>query len=270
MISRGRLGFSLLEAIFASFLLLTSLALSVYLLNASLHAEANNERRILAALVAESALEEIRAASNTNFEGLGGLYDGREWTFEAFPDHRIRARVRWVDLPVPCTELEQQYPVTVNAALAGEPNFTFEPVVFRRSLWQVDLNVRWSTMSSDQVQLTGHIADWRDAGTLTIRLTPNPGGTPFKVAPNGTVDFAAELRRNGQAVEDSMLTWYIEPLTGFGSVARISRDGNSCTYRNAYINYDGTIAYAPGSCFLVVRGVYQGQEVLRKVEIVNE
>ena len=69
-----------MEAVFASFLLITSILISVFVFDSSLQAEANNEQRITAAMVAESALEEIRSYANTDFEGTRSAYNGRTWT----------------------------------------------------------------------------------------------------------------------------------------------------------------------------------------------
>ena len=55
-----------MEAILASFMLLTAIIMSVAVFDSSLQAEASNERRIIASMVAESALAELRDAVNTN------------------------------------------------------------------------------------------------------------------------------------------------------------------------------------------------------------
>ena len=46
-----------MEAILASFMLLTAIIMSVAVFDSSLQAEASNERRIIASMVAESALD---------------------------------------------------------------------------------------------------------------------------------------------------------------------------------------------------------------------
>ena len=59
MPSRANRGFSLLEAIFASFLMLTSIAIATFLVTTSMRASANNEKKIVASMVAESAMEDV-------------------------------------------------------------------------------------------------------------------------------------------------------------------------------------------------------------------
>ncbi len=261
-VRRRRLAFSLIEAVFASFLLLTALAMSVYLLNASLRSEANNERRILATLVAESALEEVRATANLGFDSLGEIYSDRTWSYDAYPDHEIRVRARWSDLFVPCSELESQYPY------APDSSTIFEPVKFQRSIWKVQVDVRWSSLTSDRVTLVSHVADWRPAGDVRVRIAPRSG--PFEIAQGGTREFRATVTRNGAPLKDIVLNWYVEPIDGYGSVSEVSRTGDRCVYRNIYRNYDGSLDYAPGRCDLVVRGVFQGVEISDSVRIVNQ
>lgn len=90
---RASRGFSLMEALLATFVLLTSLLLSIYVFHSSLRAEASNEKRVVAAAVAESALAEVREAAGTNFRGLIGAYDGMEWSLPAEPDFKIHCQV---------------------------------------------------------------------------------------------------------------------------------------------------------------------------------
>lgn len=257
-----------MEAVFASFLLITSILISVFVFDSSLQAEANNEQRITAAMVAESALEEIRSYANTDFESTQSAYDGRSWTLPNYQTYEITARVKPQELAIPCTELETQYPDT--------PTFpTPERKILDNSVWNCEVAVKWSR-GRDELRMVRYMANTTPATNFLVMIEP-PGGTSidgttsgtFNVGPNGTKDFHARAFVDGREVEDVQFTWYVEPLDGFGSIYRVSRDGTTCRYKNAYRNYDGSIKRAPGLCDVVVRAVFQGVEAKRKVRINN-
>jgi len=257
-----------MEAVFASFLLITSILISVYVFDSSLRAEANNEQRITAAIVAESALEEIRSFANKNFPGTRSTYHGRNWTLPHYSVYQISAKVEPMELPLPCTELETQYPEV-------DPPFpTPERRVLAESVLKCEVAVRWSR-GRDELRMVRYVANFTRASNFQVVI--NPSGTEidpitsgtFDVAPWGTKDFSAKAYVNGVEVDDIQFSWYVEPLNGFGSIYRESRDGKTCRYRNAYRNYDGTYKRSAGLCDVVVRAVYQGTEAKRKVRIKN-
>ena len=242
-------GFSLMEAIFASFLLLTAVALATFLVSTSMRASTNNERKIVASMVAESAMEEIRASSNEHYSSLSGLYDGKVWDYPEFEGYSITSRVAWEPLNVPCSSLESQY---VESAAFPSPSRT----VFTQSLWKVQVEVSWSGSPLDRVRLLSHIADWNPVGHLTLHVTPGGGELPK----DGEMEFSAEARNNGVVLKDLVLSWYVEPLDGYGTIVNVSRDGSRCRFKNVYRNYDGSYTHAPGRCNVVVRATYQGRE----------
>ncbi|MCA9778600.1 MAG: hypothetical protein KC800_17855, partial [Candidatus Eremiobacteraeota bacterium] len=106
---RNSRGFNLVEAILASFMMLTAIIMSVSVFDSSLQAEAGNERRVIASIVAESALAELRDAVNTNMVAAKSTYDGRTWTLPDYSGFQITCRVTDAELAVPCTVLETQY-----------------------------------------------------------------------------------------------------------------------------------------------------------------
>ena len=260
-----------MEAVFASFLLLTSILLSVQLFDSSLQAEANNEQRTVAALVAESALDEIRAEATRDFSSLRTRFDGRTYTLGGYPDFRIAAQVNTMALAAPCSELESQY--RNPAAPFPQPR----PRFLEDSVWEVQLNITWPRSGRDGITVVEYFADLKKVTAFEVRITP-PGGTSinsvttgtFSIARNGTRDFEASATADGVPVRDVQYSWYVEPLDGFGSVNRVSRDGTQCRYKNAYRNFNNAIRHSPGQCDLVVRAVYQGIEAVRKVRIANQ
>lgn len=258
-----------MEAIFASFLLITSILIGVLVFDASLQAEASNEQRTMAALVAENALEEVRSAANQRFTNLKAEYDGKTWTLPGYSEFAIKAKVDEQLLPIPCTELENQYPL--NPAFPAPERRTMKD-----SAWRCEVSVDWSRGQGESVTIVQYMANLNQVTTFELQIQPGGGnriddlttGT-FPVARNGTLDFSVTATADGAPVSDVQFTWYVEPLDGFGSVYRVSREGDLCRYKNYYRNYDGTIRFGPGLCDLVVRGVYQGIEAKRKVRINN-
>jgi hypothetical protein len=262
-------GFSLMEAVFASFLLITSILISVLVFDSSLQAEANNEQRIMAAIVAESALEEVRSYANIDFPGTQDAYDGRKWTLPNYTQFKVEAQVGPQELAIPCTELETQYP--------DAPTF---PTPERRSLsnsvWRCEVAVEWSR-GSEKLRMVRYLANLSQVNNFEVVITPQGGSAidaitsgTFNVQQNRTKDFKAEAFADGKRVDDVQFSWFVEPLDGFGSIYRVSRDGKDCRYKNSYRNYDGTTKHGPGFCDVVVRAVYQGVESKRKVRINNE
>lgn len=258
-----------MEAVFASFLLITSILISVFVFDSSLQAEANNDQRIMAAIVAESALQEIRSYANFDFHGTKDAYNGRKWTLPSYGEFKIEAEVEAQELPIPCTELETQYPET--------PEFPKpERRILANSVWKCEVAVDWSR-GRDQLRMVQYMANLSQVDDFEVRITPKGGTTidpittgTFTVPQDETKDFSAEAFADGEEVEDVQFAWFVEPLDGFGSIFRVSRDGKECRYKNVYRNYDGAIKHGPGYCDVVVRAIYQGVEAKRKVRIYNE
>jgi hypothetical protein len=238
--------------------MLTSIAIATYLVTSSMRASANNEKKILASMVAESAMEEIRAAANDSYGNLADLYEGKTWTYPAYADFSVVSKVAWERVYVPCSSLESQYPAT---SVFPEPG----QATFDQSLWKVQVTVSWSPSPFDRVRLVSHVADWRPVGALTVEISPSGG----ELARDGVMTFTGVARNNGVEVPDLVLSWYTEPLDGYGTVVNVSRDGANCQYKNVYRNYDGSYTHAPGLCDLVVRANYQGRQAETRVRINN-
>lgn len=260
-------GFSLVEAIIASFLLLTSIAISVHLFDDSLQAEASSEQRIVAALVAESALAEVRREASRDFSGLASRYDGQTWSLPDYPNFQIRTSLTLAELAVPCTELETQYS---RSAAFPEPQGRY----LSSSAAKVDVEVTWEDGGSQSVVITELVANSSRAGDFRLELLLDDGSvandtTVVNVAKGALADFSVRAVAGGQEVGDIQFGWHVKPLTGFGSIHRVSRDGQFCQYRNAFRNFDDTLKYAPGASLVVVRARYQGREATAEVRVSN-
>lgn len=256
-----------MEAILASFLLLTAVLMSASVFDSSLQAEASNEKRIMAALVAETALAEIRQAGNNNFNQVESLFDGRTWSVPEYSGFEISSRIAPAEIAVPCTVLESQYdkdaefPAPAGRYLSG-------------STLKADVEVSWQDAGGQSVKITEYIANFGAATDFTVQiLLPGggvaSGGTVIAVPKNELRDFSARAMSDGQVLEDIQFSWHVQALTGHGSINTVSRDGKECEYINAYRNFDNTTKFAPGTCDLVLQATFQGREAGAKVRIEN-
>ena len=267
MLSRHNLtGFSLIEAVMATFLLLSAVLLGAYVFHSGLRAEASNERRVVASMVAESAMAEIRESANRNFQGLVTGPGERTWSPTEEPEMKVTMRVRPVSLALVCQELESQYP-RANRFPAPAPRLLSESVV------EVEIAVSWSDSTQQSIRLVETITNLRTAEEFTVQLLGASGNglaESMALSKGGTVDFTAQATADGQPVKDIQFTWYVQPLIGFGSLTAVSRDGSRCTYINAYRNYNDDLRYAPGACYLMLKASYQGRESTARIRIDNE
>lgn len=244
--------------------------MSVSLFDSTLQAESNNEQRLTAALIAESAIDEVRAAATRNFSTTVTSYDGRTWNLSGYPGFQIETKVSNFDLPVPCSELESQYLPT---AVYPAPSRRY----LTSSVLKVVCTVSWGSRSFEQISVNSLVADTSPVANFRIVLDP-PGAVDidpetrgtFPATKNQTLRFTAVAYNGSRRIDDIVLKWSVEPVLGLGSVQYASRDGKTCTYKNVYRNYNGQKRYAPGTCKLVVRGEFQGVEAVRKVMIDNE
>lgn len=265
--SSRRSGFSLIEAVLSTFLLLTAVLLSIYVFHSSLRAEVSNEKRVRAAMVAESALAEIRQAAARDFRGFVEAYDGRSWVSEQDPDFSLSVRARPAGLGLACLELESQYPLG-NVFPAAEAR------ILERSAADVEIRVEWADPASQGITLSERVANMSAAEEFVIEVLDESGSAPapasMTLAPGAKAGFRARALADDQLVEDIQFTWFVQPVIGFGSLSAVSRDGLRCVYQNAYRNYNDTLQYAPGACYLTVKATYQGREALARVLIENE
>ena len=262
-------GFSLVEAVIASFLLLGAVLMSVSLFDGTLQAEVGNEKRVLAALAAETVMADIRQTADTDFESVLTSFDGHTHTLPDYPGFQIRSRVERNRLANPCTPLEAgQY---TDADLFPAPEGRF----LRRSAYKAQVDVTWDDRGNQGVSLTENIFNFTPSIDFSVVITHNdnvPVGDSELVSltPRDIRQFRVSATADGQEIRDLQFTWYVQPLTGTGSIHRVSRDGRRCQYLNGYRTFNGNVHDAPGVCNLVVEATFQGIRAVDTVEITNE
>lgn len=245
--SRSVFGFSLVEAIIAAFLLLTSLLVVAALVDSSLQTQAKAEQYLIASTVASTELDKLRGYSERfGVEHLDG-FDGQSFPSEADAAFQATLTVSPYALAVPNSSLEAEF--------AEESR-----KMFRHSARFVQVRVAWSEDPTDHVLLSSMVSDWREQD---LSITVEAEG-PIEVEPHGTL----KLKASSGNLKDVVYTWYTEPLVGLGSLQDVARDGQSATYVNRYRTPANRYVIYPGSCRVVVRAKYRN--VVKTQEIVVE
>lgn len=256
---RDEYGHSLLEVLFASFLLITALALTVFLINQSFQSEADSGVRAQALYEAENVLEQIRAAAKDDFQTGFAAVDGRVWP-TTLSGYSIESRANWVTLDVPCSELESQYDPGIEL-----PNLSKK--ILTKSTWKAEVEVRRKDSGKSLLTLTTLIADLAPE-TFDLRLLAPDGTT---AVPDGELEFRAiAYDSENRVIEDLIITWYVEPINSFGSIHLMRRDGWECVYKNSYKDYGNRSVTTPGLCRIVARGEYKGRVQYAIQEITNQ
>ena len=167
-------------------------------------------------------------------------------------------------LATACTELESQYKA---AAKFPEPTGKF----LEDSGVKATVKVSWTDPVPQSIEVSEQIVSLREVENFRLSVTSDGGSTGglMVVRKDGTLNFNVEAMANGRPVTDLQYTWFVEPLSGFGSVDRVSRDGYECRYINAYQNYKNQRQYAFGHCYLSVQAVYQGKTAKTRIRINN-
>lgn len=241
----SRRGFTLVEAIIAAFLLLTSLLVVAALVDTSLRSQAKAEQYMMASMVATNELEKLRAyADRFGMRELDG-FDGQQFASESDPELQVRLSVKPYELHLPNSSLESGVP--------AEQRKTFQD-----SARQVAVSVGWSASPDDTVSVASLISDWRPAEFEVVVTADGPS----EVGRDGTV----KLKATAGDIPDIVYTWYTEPLDGLGSIKEVARDGQTATYVYRYRTPAGRFEYYPGQCRVVVRAQYR--DVVKTGELV--
>lgn len=238
-----RRGYTLIEAIIASFLLVAAFLLVSRLFHAGLQYTSRVEKRALAAHLADKRMQEVRAWSKRH-ESWVGLPTGND---PAHPNFTIQVSLDPLELQSPSRQLELAHPAGDRRSMASAAR-------------QVTVEVTWD---SERLRLTSLLADrfrgWRSANPIVVS-----GSIPPQVGPGDTVEFSARgFDAAGRAIEDLFFSWYVEPRqfpnAAVGTV-EASRDGRTAEFRNQIQLLNGTVASRNGVCRVAVRAVYGGQE----------
>ncbi len=252
-----RTGFSLIEAILASFLLVGAFFIVSRLFQTGLQYSNKVERRLTAVHLAEKRMLDLREWARDQ-GAWNGFPDGPD---ADFPTYDIKVTIDPIDLLSPGRELESLYP--------GDRRVM--STVARRAT----VLVSWAP--AGQYRLTAYIA--KAAGTWRanqpIVVTRKGGGV---VGPNEFVEFTAQaFDSEGKELKDIFFHWTVEPVyAGNPTTATVSskapsgrRDGRKAVFENKVRRRNGSYVATNGDCRVVAFARYHGETARGVSETLN-
>lgn len=231
-----RAAFSLVEAVIASFLLLTSLLVVAALVDSSLRTQAKAEQYLVASTIASNELDKLRGyATRYGMRQLDGFHS-QKFPSESDSSYQVSLSVVPHNLVLPNSSLELSVPDSAKK-------------VFRNSARFIKVSVAWSETPGDSVDITSLVSDWQGRD---FEVKVNAEG-PKEVEANKTLP----LKATSGDIDDLVYTWYVEPLTGLGSIQEVSRDGQKALYANQYRTPANRYITYPGECRVVARAKFR-------------
>jgi len=233
-------GFSLVESLFASSILLVAMLILFQLFHVGMRYFSWVERRALATAVAERRLAELRNWSRTqnNWSGYPVGPDPLE------PDFQISVSLSDYPLLTPSREIESNFST---------------PRRMDQSARMARVRVIWDRGHVDlHSLLVDRFRGWRNLNPIAISAT-----IPGTVTATSTLTLSATgFDSSAQPIDDLCFSWYVEgvpPNAAQGTIAA-SRDGRTATFSNRAQRADGSYAPSSGQCRIKVRAIYDGQE----------
>lgn len=238
--SLKKAGFSLVESLLASSVLLVAMLILFQLFHVGMRYFSWVERRALATAVAERRLAELRNWSRTQNGWIG--YPAGPDPLE--PDFQISVTLSNYPLLTPCRELESNFADTRQ---------------MNQSARLARVRVLWNRGRIDlHTLLVDRFRGWRNPNPIEIVAT-----IPGAVTVTSPLSLTARgFDSGGQAIADLCFSWYVEgvpPAAALGTIVP-SRDGRSATFTNQSQRSDGSYAASTGQCKIKVRAIYDGQE----------
>lgn len=236
MLSPNKHAFSLVEAIIAAFLLLTSLLVVAALVDSSLRTQAKAEQYLMASLIAGNEMGKLRGYGERY--GMRPLdnFDGQSFVSEMDSGFEVRLKVKPSILYLPNSSLEADLPPAERKA-------------FEDSARQVAVSVAWSPDPADSVKVVTLMTDWHSAD-FEVEVSTDDS---IDVRPGESI----ALKATAGDIPDIVYSWYTEPLVGLGSIKETARDGQTATYVNRYRTPAGRYETYLGECRIVVRAQYR-------------
>ncbi|MBN9415494.1 hypothetical protein ABS71_14175 [bacterium SCN 62-11] len=260
---RGRVrGLTLLESVFASFLLLWAILIVVRLFHSGIGYTSRSLDQETAVLLAEQHLERMRLWSETvsggvyNYDQLTSLavYNGTPIAGD-LPGFTLTTRVMARELYSGCSQIELSRPA--------------DRRVLTDSACTVQVDVKWAG-DSRKLRLCTLLA--RPALTFPIPAASPTLPTGVTISPpadnpvphlGSTTLQAGALDRNGSPIRDLFYDWELVPISGAATLEQ-SRSGASARLYNWVYLPDGSRASTGGDVTIRVTARYHGQTVFEE------
>lgn len=266
-------GLSLLEAIIASFLLVSAFLVVINLFHAGLGHSVNVEKEQAACLLANRYLEGMRLWSESlsgtayNYETLAAVYDGRSETIDDYTRFQVNTRVTAVTLYSACSNFES----TVGALnlTTNFPMGTRQLPAANNSTQSVRVSVSWDGAGQPLVlntYLCRPIPNPRAVNPVVVSVqasTPYVAGSgtllPHGDTGNGLNLTATAFDGNNNPLRDIFFEWTVVPTSGDASLLQ-SRDGSVANLTNV-IRPSGTPKFTGGRVTVVAQAKIHGVNV---------
>lgn len=240
MVGISRRGYTLTEAVIASFVLVTALLVVSRLFHASLQYSAWVESKAVATYLAENRMDELRQWARTQTD-WSSPPSGPEPEFSKFS---MSVTLEPIELASPSTELETGY----------APDQRLMPASLRKAV----VEVSWDDNSVRLVSLLRAPAiGWRAANSVVV-----DGTIPGIVNAGTVVELnATGYDSSGRPIDDLFFTWAVEPVFPGAASGTVTpaRDGRTAQFRNQLPSASGPSPNS-GRCRVVATAVYGGEE----------
>lgn len=235
-------GYTLIEAIIASFVLVAAFFMVSTLFQAGLRYTTRVEKRVVATQLAENRLGALREWARTQND-WSGFPSGND---PDFPGYSISVSLQDQPLFAPGSELELAHPA--------------QPRRMSNTAKQAIIEVRWDSTGRYVLStlLTDRFRGWRVSNPIVVS-----GSVPPIVNPTNPVTFTAVgYDADGREIKDLFFDWYVEPVFPNATKGTIepTRDGRSATFTNELQKPNGVKVATSGTCRVAARARYGGQE----------
>jgi hypothetical protein len=250
-VARRSRGVSLAETIIACFVLTFAMLVSAALFHTALQHSVRIDRKQQAARISEQKVEELRSWSRANHGTNGELNFTQGWNaFEGTqtdpdnPGYEISTEIDSYDLFSPASEFER-----INFAAMEDENIPDDSEQQRRlddSAYLATITVSWGSSVTERIVTRTIFADpVRDHGwdaeeadkaiSLEFRTSGSWGNSPpVFLGANDSFNARAFVEdKNGERVENAVITWYVDPdSTGNGTIVSQPNRPERATFTN--------------------------------------
>jgi type II secretory pathway pseudopilin PulG len=253
MISRpARIGshraFSLMELVFAAFIMLTGFTLVATLVQQSLGHQATVEENIRAANFANNVLADIRREASDY-----AFFKNDDWSSFALikdplaSDLEARVTVEPADLAAPCTNLEERWPPGERRLMVGTMKTA---------------TIKIFNQTGEIFSLGAYIPapEGRVRFSNPVLVTPLAGSVA-SLAKDEETEFTAKLfDKDGDEIPGVEFSFQVNPVDGNATALPSRAAPQATVLKNVYLRSNGTRIYTGGSVKVRATAVYFGNQ----------
>lgn len=239
-------GHSLVELVIALAILASCFFMIVPMMHYALQYARKVEKGSLAALIARSRLNALRAQAQQSGQ-YQRLSSQPAQNDADHPEFSVRVGVTEAALYSPSAGLEAAYPGQMRS--------------LTKSSKQVQVDVAWTAMGAPgSLTLVSLISEpaRRFHRTQPLRVF---GTIPAELRRDATIDFTVKAYdEENREIEDLFYSWTVSAISGTGTISQQSRDGRQATFKNVSKRRNQvTPYYTGGKCKVEVHATLGGE-----------